>query len=179
MWKNIVEPGRLLRTIWRMRIACWIPKATNTLSEYVINYCFYAVTMVALTRLNFTLYVHCLTYFVKNIETLNMIPILFKGEAWEVLTLWKGKAFYCFLEAQRRTALLICCYLQSSNSWQCVPSHYWALPQRRHRSLRRNIRSASNTLRSQIALRVRQPTGNVHSTYKRNIEARSLWHLLP
>jgi len=23
-------------TIWRMRIACWIPKATNTLSEYVI-----------------------------------------------------------------------------------------------------------------------------------------------
>jgi hypothetical protein len=23
-------------TIWRMRIACWIPKATNTHSEYVI-----------------------------------------------------------------------------------------------------------------------------------------------
>jgi hypothetical protein len=23
-------------TIWHMRIACWIPKATNTLSEYVI-----------------------------------------------------------------------------------------------------------------------------------------------
>jgi hypothetical protein len=23
-------------TIWRMRIACWIPKATNTQSEYVI-----------------------------------------------------------------------------------------------------------------------------------------------
>jgi len=22
-------------TIWRMRIACWIPKATNTHSEYV------------------------------------------------------------------------------------------------------------------------------------------------
>jgi len=23
-------------TVWRMRIACWIPKATNTHSEYVI-----------------------------------------------------------------------------------------------------------------------------------------------
>jgi len=23
-------------TIWRMRIACWIPKATDTHSEYVI-----------------------------------------------------------------------------------------------------------------------------------------------
>ena len=26
--------------IWRMRIACWIPKATNTLSEYVIHTAF-------------------------------------------------------------------------------------------------------------------------------------------
>jgi hypothetical protein len=36
MWKNIVEPGKPQATIWRMRIACWIPKATNTLSGYVI-----------------------------------------------------------------------------------------------------------------------------------------------
>jgi hypothetical protein len=36
MWKNIVQPGRPKMTIWRMRIACWIPKATNTHSEYVI-----------------------------------------------------------------------------------------------------------------------------------------------
>jgi hypothetical protein len=34
--KNIVEPGRPKMTIWRMRIVCWITKATNTLSEYVI-----------------------------------------------------------------------------------------------------------------------------------------------
>ena len=34
--KNIVEPGRPQMTIWRMRIACWTPKATNTHSEYVI-----------------------------------------------------------------------------------------------------------------------------------------------
>jgi len=36
MWKNIVQPDRPQTTIWRMRIACWIPKATNTHSEYVI-----------------------------------------------------------------------------------------------------------------------------------------------
>jgi len=30
MWKNIVGPDRPQMTIWRMRIACWIPKATNT-----------------------------------------------------------------------------------------------------------------------------------------------------
>ena len=34
-WKNIVDRGRPQITIWHMRIACWIPKATNTLSEYV------------------------------------------------------------------------------------------------------------------------------------------------
>jgi hypothetical protein len=36
LWKNIVEPDRPQMTIWRMCIACWIPKATNTNSEYVI-----------------------------------------------------------------------------------------------------------------------------------------------
>ena len=36
MWKNIVERGRPQMTIWSMRIACWIPKATNTHSDCVI-----------------------------------------------------------------------------------------------------------------------------------------------
>jgi hypothetical protein len=36
MWQNIVEPGRLQIKIWRMRIAFWIPNATNTHSKCVI-----------------------------------------------------------------------------------------------------------------------------------------------
>jgi len=36
MWKNIAERGRPQMTIWRMRIACWIPKATTTHSEYAL-----------------------------------------------------------------------------------------------------------------------------------------------
>jgi len=34
MWKNIVQPER--PQVMRMRIACWIPKATDMHSEYVI-----------------------------------------------------------------------------------------------------------------------------------------------
>ena len=30
-----MEPGKTKVTIWRMRIACYIPKAANTHSEYV------------------------------------------------------------------------------------------------------------------------------------------------
>jgi len=60
MWKNIVERGRPRMTIWRMRIVCWIPKATNT--HRLCNiYCFSSATMVERTRLNVTLYVRCLS----------------------------------------------------------------------------------------------------------------------
>jgi hypothetical protein len=34
-WDNTVERGRPQMTVWRMRIACWIPKATNTHTEVV------------------------------------------------------------------------------------------------------------------------------------------------
>jgi hypothetical protein len=36
IWKNIVQSDRPQMAIWLMRIACWIPKATNTHSQYVI-----------------------------------------------------------------------------------------------------------------------------------------------
>jgi len=35
IWKNIAERGRPQMTVWRMRIACWITKATNTHSKCV------------------------------------------------------------------------------------------------------------------------------------------------
>ena len=34
--QNIVEPGRSQLAIWRLRIPCWITKATDKNSEYVI-----------------------------------------------------------------------------------------------------------------------------------------------
>jgi hypothetical protein len=36
MWKIVVEQDRPQMTIWRMRVACWVPKATDTYSEFVI-----------------------------------------------------------------------------------------------------------------------------------------------
>jgi len=36
MWKNTVERGRPQIKIWRMLIACWISRATNTHSKYII-----------------------------------------------------------------------------------------------------------------------------------------------
>jgi len=36
MWKNIIKRGMTQMTVWGMCIACWIPKATNTHSNYVI-----------------------------------------------------------------------------------------------------------------------------------------------
>jgi len=36
VWKTVVDTDRPQMTIWRMRTACWIPKATNTHSEYII-----------------------------------------------------------------------------------------------------------------------------------------------
>jgi hypothetical protein len=36
MWKNIAERVRQQMTIWRMRMVCWITKAADTHSEYVI-----------------------------------------------------------------------------------------------------------------------------------------------
>ena len=41
MCKNIVESNRPQMKIWCMRIACWIPKATDTHLEYVILFFHY------------------------------------------------------------------------------------------------------------------------------------------
>jgi hypothetical protein len=62
MSKNFAETDRPQMTIWRMRIACWIPKATNTRSEYVILL-FYTAALVLRTRLSVALYVQCLCCF--------------------------------------------------------------------------------------------------------------------
>ena len=57
MWKNMVQPDRPQVTIWRMRIACWITKATNLRAEYVILTVFSTTSAVARTRLTVTSYV--------------------------------------------------------------------------------------------------------------------------
>ena len=54
MWKKSVEWCRPHSSVRRMRIACWITKATSTLSGFRCK------NLFARKRLSVTLYVHCL-----------------------------------------------------------------------------------------------------------------------
>jgi hypothetical protein len=56
LWKHTVEPGKIQIIIRRMRIACRILKANNTLSEHVTPIVSTA-TMVTRTRLTVMLHI--------------------------------------------------------------------------------------------------------------------------
>ena len=69
MWKNTAQPDRPQTTIWRMRISRWIPKATNTHSEFVkltalhcnngwthVPQCYIIRTLLVLFYINIKLY---------------------------------------------------------------------------------------------------------------------------
>jgi hypothetical protein len=77
MWKNIVESGRPHMTIWRMNISCWIPKATNTLSEYVIFIAFilqqWLHERASLLRCT---YIACLDKFIPRLLVAVSLPSL-------------------------------------------------------------------------------------------------------
>jgi len=59
--KSKVEPDRPQVIIRRKRIACWIIRATDIYSEYVITYCFFHYNKGYTTRLFVTSYAHCLS----------------------------------------------------------------------------------------------------------------------
>jgi len=60
-WKNTVEPGRPHMTLRRTRFACWIPKATNTHSEYVIFIACQRQQRLRERASILRFYVHCLS----------------------------------------------------------------------------------------------------------------------
>jgi hypothetical protein len=60
MWKNIVERDRLQITRWRMHIPCWLTKATNTHSVYVILTLLHDNSCCTRTHLNITSHVRSL-----------------------------------------------------------------------------------------------------------------------
>ena len=62
LWDNVEKYGTAGVTL-PMRIACWIPKATNTF-RICNTYSFFMATMVARTHISVALYVHCLSCWV-------------------------------------------------------------------------------------------------------------------
>ena len=68
IWKKVVEPDRPQENIIRrMRVACWIIKATDTHSEYVIITAFPRKQWL-LERVYITLYVHCLSCYTRKTD---------------------------------------------------------------------------------------------------------------
>jgi hypothetical protein len=61
--RNIVERGKPQMTIWRMRIACWIPKATNTHSGCVTLIAFPLQQRLHEGASMLRLYVYCLSCY--------------------------------------------------------------------------------------------------------------------
>jgi len=67
MGKYVVEQGRTQLTVWRMRIACWIQKATDTKSGYVIFTAFpwqqWMQESSSILRLYIETYIACLVSY--------------------------------------------------------------------------------------------------------------------
>ena len=69
VWKDTGELGRQQRTMWCMHIACWILKATNTHSDYVILIAFLLQQWLHIsTPLLCYMYITCLVIVCKHIE---------------------------------------------------------------------------------------------------------------
>ena len=54
MWKNMEETDRPQMKIWRLRIACWIPKTTNAHVSICNTYSFSTESMDARMNLRVT-----------------------------------------------------------------------------------------------------------------------------
>jgi len=64
MWKNTAEPGRPRMTTLRMRILCWILKATNTIRTCNI-YWFSTATISIWTHRIVKLRIHCVSCYIR------------------------------------------------------------------------------------------------------------------
>ena len=73
--------------IWRMRIACWVPKATNSHSKYVTFIVFTLQQLHERASMLRHTYIACLVSFVPtetNLDVLLMIRKGWAGGMWQV-----------------------------------------------------------------------------------------------
>jgi hypothetical protein len=67
--KNIVEMGRPQMTIWRMPIACWMPKATNICSDYITLAAFHCNNGYMNAPRSYIVYTLPVLFIISNVET--------------------------------------------------------------------------------------------------------------
>jgi len=69
MWKNIVERGRAQMATWGMSTACWVTKATDTHSEYVMFIAFVQQQLLCKhTAVLCYTYIGCLVIYHSTVE---------------------------------------------------------------------------------------------------------------
>jgi len=85
-WKNIAQSGGPQMTIWRMRIARWITKATDTISEYYKG-------------LLFQCYVGCTN--VPQCHVIGTLPVLFELHTCILRPANSAKCTEVFVHVQR------------------------------------------------------------------------------
>ena len=132
MWKNIVQWGRPQMTIWCMRIAYWISKVRHTLTIRNTS-CFFTATVLGSTRLNVTLYIHCLSCCNMRLLPDPLIPVrsnyCWVGgcTCWFKSTSANGAKWLHSLENQENVEvkllslqqLYLCLLIHSTKSKQC------------------------------------------------------------
>jgi len=101
MWKNTVQPDRPQMAIWRMRTACWIPKATDTHSQKCNFHCCTTAIIVARKRLNVTLqYNACI---VVSQQCTSPVFIRNVSHPVTVVTMLDARPFLTSVRASHRT----------------------------------------------------------------------------
>jgi hypothetical protein len=95
MWKNMVQSDKPQTTnvIWRMRFACWITKATDTHSEYVIVVAFPRQQWLR-ERASVLRYTYIACILIKIIAS-HLVKFMFltSGSSFSIVTkLWAGKS---------------------------------------------------------------------------------------
>ena len=113
MWKNAVERGRPHMTIRCTRIACWIPKATNTHLEYVIPIAYplqqWLHASASILRCTYS-YIACLVICLTLLSDWRVITSL-NSSKWTVcLMQWKchGRRYFSSVVWSRPAVPLHC-----------------------------------------------------------------------
>jgi hypothetical protein len=79
MWKNNVEWGSPQIKIWRMRIACWMPNATNAHAGFVIIIAF-PLQQWLYKRDSLLRYMYIPSLFILTGNVLTLLPV--KSDYW-------------------------------------------------------------------------------------------------
>ena len=116
MWKNIVERGRLQMTILRMRIACWILKAIDTHSYYVILIAFPRQKWLRqrASVLLYTYITYLLTYLLTPWSRVLLEKLTGSAASQEIPRIFGNRRFITVLTSARHLALSWANSIQSS-----------------------------------------------------------------